>query len=110
MKFAVNRYNIDCHAVITDPAPIPGAQIEQLLFGLPPFDVRPIWTIDIRDLTQLTELIESLGIPMEVSKSGFWTGSDFRDPGERLLGISLIDDPNYQIDPRDRPIRITRGN
>jgi hypothetical protein len=108
MKFAVNRYNIIFHAVITDPPPIAGAQIEQLLFGLPPFEVRPIWTIDIRDLAQLTELIESLGVSMDVSKSAYWTGSDFRDPGQRLFGISLIDDPSYKIDPRDRPIKIIK--
>ena len=36
MKFALNRYNIDFHAVITDPPPIAGAQIEELMFGLPP--------------------------------------------------------------------------
>jgi hypothetical protein len=108
MKFALNRYNIDFHAVITDPPPIAGAQIEELMFGLPPFEVRPIWTVDIRDLAQITELIESLGVSMEVSKSGYWTGPDVRDPGERLFGISLIDDPNYQIYPRDHPIRIIK--
>jgi hypothetical protein len=108
MKFALNRYNIDFHAVITDPPPIAGAQIEELMFGLPPFEVRPIWTVDIRDLAQITELIESLGVSMEVSKSGYWTGPDVRDPGQRLFGISLIDDPNYQIDPRDYPIRIIK--
>jgi hypothetical protein len=94
MKFAVNRYNIDCHAVITDPAPIPGAQIEQLLFGLPPIEIRSIWTFDIRDFAELTEIIESLGVSMKVSKSAYWTGPDVHAPEERLFGISLIDDPN----------------
>lgn len=108
MKFAVNRYKIGYHAVITDPAPIVGARVEHLLYGLPPFEVRPIWTADIDDLAQLLGIVDRLGVSLDLSRSAYWTGRDFHNPGERLFGISLIDDPSYEVDPRDRPIRIAK--
>ena len=108
MKFAVNRHQIGFHAVITDPAPIPGARVEHLLYGLPPFEVRPIWTTDIDDLGQLMDLADRFGVSLDLSKSPYWSGSDFHDPGERLFGISLVDDPSYEIDPRDRPVMIVK--
>jgi hypothetical protein len=108
MKFAVNRYDLNFHVILEDPAPIPDAQLEHHPFGLPPFEIRPIWTVDIADLDQLLGLIERLGTSLDVSRSGFWSGFDLANPGERLFGISLIDDPTYEIDPRDRPIPIPR--
>jgi hypothetical protein len=42
---------------------------------------------------------------IQVSLSSFWSG-DLKNAGERLFGLSLIDDPNHVIDPRDRPVWI----
>lgn len=94
MKIVVNHYSIEFHAVITDPAPIPGAKVERLLYGLPPFEVRPIWTADIDDLARLTEIIDRQDVLLDLCKSPYWSGQDFNNPGERLFGISLIDNPH----------------
>jgi hypothetical protein len=95
MKLVVNHYNIEFQAVIADPAPIPGAKVEHLLYGIPPSEIRQIWTTDIDDLSQLMEIIDRQGVLLNLSRSPYWSGQDLHDPGERLFGISLVDDPNY---------------
>ena len=109
MKFATNRYDVDFHVVLEDPAPIAGTQLEHHPFGVPPFDNRPIWTVEIASLCDLLDRIQKLSVSLEVSLSGYWSGASLEDPGQRLFGIGLIDDPEYEIDPRNKPLQIRRS-
>ena len=109
MKFVINRYNIDFHVILEDPPPIPGARLEHHAWGLPPVEVRPIWTVEFADLMQLLDAIERLGVCLDVSKSAYWSEADVANPGERLFGLSVTDDWSCEVDPRDRPIQILRG-
>ena len=108
MKFAVNRYDVDFHIIPDDPAPLPAAQIEEHPFGVPPVEIRPIWMIEIANLETILKLVVEQGLILQLSLSGYWSGADRENPGQRLFGISLIDDPDYEIDPRDRPILLAR--
>jgi hypothetical protein len=109
MKFAVNRYSLNLLPILTDPPPIPGASTEALPFGLPPFEMRSVWVFELTGLDELLALTRTLGVSLELSESPYWSGNSLSDPGNRLFGISLIDDPNYQIPPQDRPVAIIRG-
>jgi len=109
MKFATNRYDVDFHVVLEDPAPMAGAQLEHHPFGVPPFEIRPIWVVEIADLRDLLDRIQQLGVSLEISLSGYWSGLSLGDPGRRLFGIGLIDDPDYKVDPRDEPLQIRRS-
>jgi hypothetical protein len=109
MKVVVNRYSVDFHATPREQPPIPGATLEDHPFGLPPFEMRPIWTIDIQSLNDLFALIDREHVSLDLSRSGYWSGPDFQECGERLFGIALIDDHTWEdVDPRDRPIAIRR--
>jgi hypothetical protein len=106
MKFAINRYNVGYRIVKSDPLSISEVKLEVLPFGIPrPFELREIWTLEISRLEELLSLIEYLGIAARVSLSPYWLG-DMTQIGKRLFGISLLDDPDHDIDPRDRPIWI----
>lgn len=108
MRFAVNRYNVSFHVVLEDPAPLPDARLEHHPFGRPPFEMRSIWMVEISDLQELLDLTQKVGVNLELSHSAYWSGASLEIPGERLYGISVIDDPHYEIDPRDRPKRIVK--
>src|SRR5262249_15658338 len=106
MKFAVNRYNIDFHVVLDDLPPLPEARLETHPFGHPPFEMRPIWTVEIGTLEQLLSIVRGGGTILDVSESAYWSGDSLKDPGVRLFGIALIDHPTRGIDPRDQPVRL----
>ena len=107
MKVALNRYSLLFHIVESDSPPISSATIETHPFGLPPFELRSIWVFELRGMDHLLEIISAKGVPVEVCYSTYWSGDTLADPGERLFGISLVDDPKFNIDPRDRPIKLS---
>jgi hypothetical protein len=86
--------------------PLPAAIVEDHPFGIPPIEIRSIWVFEINDLAQILSVVESKGLCLEISYSGYWSGSTLTEPGERLFGISLYED--LGIDRRRRPIRIVR--
>ena len=106
MRFALNRYDINFRVIVADGPPIPGAKLEVHPFGLPPFERRDIWMIEVRNLDHVCELAQHLGTQLNISESSYWSGTTLSEPGNRLFGISVIDDPSAEIDPRDKPIRV----
>lgn len=108
MEFAVNRYKVNFHAIPSDPPPLPGARLEARPFGWPPFEMREIWIMEIDGLEELLRTIRAMDTDFEVSLSAYWSGPRIGAPGHCLFGISLVDDPKFAIDPRDRPVEIVR--
>ncbi|MFZ0425816.1 MAG: hypothetical protein WAL80_23305 [Xanthobacteraceae bacterium] len=106
MKFALNRYNVNDPLISGDPPPIPNISKESHPFGEPPFEVRSIWVFEMNDFADITRMISSGEKAVELSLSGYCSGSSLAEPGERLFGISLYD--NLDIDPWGHPIRIVR--
>lgn len=105
-KFALNRYDVDFHAVVDDPPPIADAVLEWHPFGIPPYELRQIWVFEIGTLEEIVARVDALDLEMCLSRSGYWSGSSLEDLGERLYGIATVGDWSFPIDPRDRPIRI----
>jgi hypothetical protein len=97
MKFVVNRYNIDLPIRPEDSPPMAECTQTYLPYGLPPFEMRQIWVIELVSLEDLTRVIEKNGAIFDVSKSGFWSGTDIQQPGERLFGMALMDDPSFEF-------------
>jgi hypothetical protein len=107
MRLVTNFYSLDFHASGDEHPPIAGAKREVLPFGLPPFELRAIWTFELSDFAFLISTIKENGVSLILSESAFWSGPSIQSPGERLLGVSVIDDPNAAIDPRDQPLRLS---
>jgi hypothetical protein len=109
MKFVANRYSLNFHIVKEEPLPLPGLTLEKRFFGLPPYELRDVWTVEISTLEDMTQLIQSLEATFELSLSAFWTGDDLENPGQRMHGISVIDDNSHLIDSRDAPVLLKRS-
>lgn len=108
MKAVANRYRIDFHIDRDDPPPIPGLRIEARPFGIPPFEMRQIWTFDLTRLEELLNILRDNSVELTVSLSPYWSGSSIEVPGTQLLGVALVDDLNHRIDSRDAPIPIAK--
>jgi hypothetical protein len=108
VKFALNRYNVNHHVQPVDPPPMPDARLEEHPFGTTPFELRQIWIVEVDHLAQILTVVDQERAYVDFSLSAFWSGNSLEDPGERLYGIAVFDDPSYPIDPRDRPIMIAR--
>jgi len=105
-KFALNRYNVDFHAVVDDPPPLADAVLEWHPFGIPTYELRQIWIVEIDTLEEILARVDALDLRICVSGSGYWSGNTFENLGERLYGIATVGDRSFPVDPRDRPIRI----
>ena len=107
MKLVANYYSLNFHVMEQDKPPIAGARLERLPFGVPPFELRLTWTVEITDLESLVDQVKHRGISLNLCESPFWSGTSIEQPGERYFGVSVVDDPEAQIDPRDQPIKLT---
>ncbi|HLY06246.1 MAG TPA: hypothetical protein VKR31_10900 [Rhizomicrobium sp.] len=106
MKLVVNYYRVDFHIMKDQPPPVPGARVESLAFGFPPFEIRETWTFEVEGLSDLLDLIEKGNVLLTLSKSGYWNSADLGDLREPLYGVAVLDAVHCPSDPRDRPIRI----
>jgi len=62
---------------------------------------------EISTLEELLGLVQQIGMSAEVCQSPYWSGTSASHAGQRLFGLSLIDNPNqHLIDPRDAPVLI----
>jgi len=110
MKYVVNWYDADYHAVLENGPPLVGARLEPHLFGYPPREVREVWIIELDAVESLFPSIRDRGLGLTISYSGTWSGNDQATPGERLFGLSVYDDVTRVVDPRDRPVLIVRAS
>ena len=108
MKPVANYYSLNFHVMPGQVPPIAGAQLETLPFGVPPFELRPIWTFQANELSVLAELIRNRGITINFGESPYWSGPTVDNAGSRLFGVAVLDDPDAKIDPGDGPIGIAR--
>lgn len=108
MKFVVNRYRIDFHIDRDDPPPVPNLCVETLPFGIPPREMRDIWTSELHALDNLLAIVHSNVQSLTLSLSPFWSGPSLELPGSRFFGFSVFDNPSHSIDHRDRPIPMNR--
>ena len=108
MKCAVNYYNVSFHVLPDEPPPVSGARLEHLPFGIPPCEIRDIWTIEVNDMSDLTALLSGGEVHLVLSEGPFWSGQEIENPGEKLIGIGVLDETNPQIDRRGRSIRFLK--
>ncbi|HEX2591706.1 MAG TPA: hypothetical protein VHL34_09440 [Rhizomicrobium sp.] len=98
MKFALNNYNINFAVEDGEEPPVAGAQLVRLPFGVPPFEKRETWLVEVEDLDALLKLIGCGRQILDISFSGFWEVGDDDKPARRFYGIALMDDPDFAGD------------
>jgi hypothetical protein len=110
LKYVVNWYNADFHAVLENGPPLEGARLERHLFGLPPYEARDVWAIELDAIETLLPEVRDRGLGVTISSSGTWSGKDQDAPGELLFGLGVFDDVTRVIDPRDQPIMLVKAS
>jgi hypothetical protein len=92
MKFALNWYHIEIPPY--ESAPIEGAIREVHPYGIPPFEMRNVWTVELATIAEMVWLLENMGAGVTLTVSGFWSGDSFESPGSLMHAIALFDDPD----------------
>jgi hypothetical protein len=108
MKYVVNWYSTDLHAVLENGPPLIGAYLEDHPFGAPPRELRTVWVIELDALETLLPQIQDHSVIVSLSYSAIWSGPNMRNPGAPLFGLSITDDVERSFDPRDRPIHLVQ--